>query len=91
MRKLDYLRNLVYRTNDLVKLKYAVLPIEFGKTAYIDGINVNGDSLELFVTSNNGTNKFTISKPKSMICRFDIYNFSRSKPEIDIESYLNAL
>ena len=91
MRKLDYLRNLVNRTNDLAKLKNVVLPIDFGKTAYIDGINVNGDSLELFVTSNKGTNKFTISKPKSLLCRFDIYNFSRSQPEFDIESYLNAL
>lgn len=80
MRKLDYLRKLVIRTNDLMKLKNAVLPIDFGKTAYIDGIAVNGDSLEVFVASDNGTSKFTISKPKSMICRFDIYNFSKPQP-----------
>ena len=91
MRKLDYLRNLAYRTNDLAKLKYAVLPIEFGKTAYIEGISVNGDRLELFVVNNKGTNKFTINKPKSMVCRFDIYNFSKPQFNIDIESYLNAL
>lgn len=91
MRKLDYLRNLVNRTNDLAKLKNAVLPIGFGKTAYIDGIAVNDNSLVFFVVNDKRTSKFVISKPKSLICRFDIYNFSRTQPEFDIESYLNAL
>lgn len=91
MRKLDYLRNLAYRTNDLAKLKNVVLPIEFGKAAFIDGIVVDDNSLVFFVVNDKRTSKFVISKPKSMICRFDIYNFSRSQPEFDIESYLNAL
>ena len=87
MRKLEYLRKLVNRTDDLAKLKDALLPIEFGKSAYIDGIFVNGDTLKVFVTSNKGTNKFVISKPKKLLCRFDIYNFSRVQPD-DIESVL---